>query len=293
VICSRADEGAVLPRNHPRFDKRGYGLFSTINGGIGQSSVSATAGRRNVRVAISFKIIIESCFFTNYKSSACPIVIHNGKLMNFKISHQSITSMALCLAGMFTWSAKAQATPATDYQGAAAILRQAVESSNQMKAKDEKSSPMAQWRADLKTFAQQSTNMAPAEAAKQWLALADRLFQLEEVPVNNYGQSDEMTNPLHPQELMEALPPPADWAELAKAIEMRPPGEGAQALHELGLRLMTHSLTGDMTNRAVDIASLQNLAAKAKSDQAYFYSSLFEELSRSIIALQDNPDAVL
>ena len=64
-------------------------------------------------------------------------------------------------------------------------------------------------------------------------------------------------------------------------------------MHELGLRLMAHSLTGDTAKRADDVALLQNLAAKAKSSQTYFYSSLFEQLSRSILALQNNPDAVL
>jgi tetratricopeptide (TPR) repeat protein len=212
--------------------------------------------------------------------------------MNIKISYQSIASIALCLAGTFTWSATAHAAPATNYQGADAVLCQAAESVNQTKSADEKPSPTAQWRADLKAFKQQSASLAPAEAAKQWLALVDRLLQLEETPAN-FDQRDVMSHPIQPDELVEALPPPASWAELAKAIEARPAGEGAQTLQGLGLRLLAHTLLGDTTKRREDIAALETLAAKAKTRQAYFYNSLFEELSSSLMAAMDNPDAVL
>jgi tetratricopeptide (TPR) repeat protein len=212
--------------------------------------------------------------------------------MNIKLSYQSIASIALCLAGTFTWSATAHAAPATNYQGAGAVLRQAAESVNQIKSADEKSSPAAQWRADLKAFKQQSASLAPTEAAKQWLAMVDRLLQLEETPAN-FDQQDMMSHPIQPDELVEALPPPASWAELAKAIEARPAGEGARALQGLGLRLLAHTLLGDTTRRREDIAALEALAAKAKTRQAYFYNSLFEELSSSLMAAMDNPDAVL
>ena len=108
-----------------------------------------------------------------------------------------------------------------------------------------------------------------------------------------YGQQDGMSHPIQPEELVEALPPPSSWAELAKAIEARPAGEGAQVLQTLGLRLLAHTLLGDAAKRRDDIAALEALAAKAKTQQAYFYNSLFEELSSSIMATMDNPDAVL
>ena len=211
--------------------------------------------------------------------------------MRFKTDYYSITNVALCWLCAFAWSARTDAAPATNYQGVDAILRQAAESSNKTKSKDEKLSPNAQLRADFKAFEQQSASLTPGDAAKQWLALVDRFVQMQETPAN-YGQRGE-SNPVQAKELMEALPPPANWAELTKAIEARPPGEGAQALHELGLRLLAHSLVGDAAKRRDDIASLESLAAKAKSSQAYFFSSLFERLSPSIIAAMDNPDAVL
>jgi tetratricopeptide (TPR) repeat protein len=212
--------------------------------------------------------------------------------MSIKICRKIVAGVALCMAGAWAWTTMAQPASATNYQGADTVLRQAAESAKQTKTADEKPSPTTQWRADVKAFKQQSTNLAPAEAAKQWLALADRLLQLEETPAN-YSQSGMMSHPVQPEELVEALPPPASWLELAKAIEARPAGEGAQTLQTLGLRLLAHTLLGDTTKRREDIAALEALAAKAKTRQAYFYNSLFEELSSSIMATMDNPDAVL
>ena len=212
--------------------------------------------------------------------------------MNIKICHRIVAGVALCLAGAWAWTTTAEAAPATNYEGADAVLLQAAESVNQTKSADEKPSPTTQWRADLKAFKQQSASLAPAEAAKQWLALVDRLLQLEETPAN-YGQSGMMSHPIQPDELVEALPPPASWPELAKAIEARPAGEGAQTLQTLGLRLLAHTLLGDTTKRREDIAALETLAAKAKTRQAYFFNYLFEQLSSSLMATMDNPDAVL
>ena len=212
--------------------------------------------------------------------------------MSIKICRKIVAGVALCMAGAWAWTTMAQPASATNYEGADAVLRQAAEGSNQPKSKEEKPSPTSQLREDLKAFKQQSASLAPTEAAKQWLALVDRLLQLNETPAN-YGQQGGMSHPIQPEELVEALPPPSSWPELGKAIEARPAGEGAQSLQKLGLRLLAHTLLGDTTKRREDIAALEALAAKAKTRQAYFYNSLFEELSSSLMATMDNPDAVL
>jgi tetratricopeptide (TPR) repeat protein len=200
-------------------------------------------------------------------------------------------SVTLCVAALAK-AESAGSAPAENYQGAVAVLQQAAESSHKANSEVKASSPAAQLRADLKTFQKHSATLTPVEAAKQWLALVDRFTQLTETPANFFQQAGEEAS-LEPQELLEALPPPATWAELTKAIESRPPGEGVQALHELGLRLLAHALAGDVSKRQDDLAALQAFAAKAKSNQTYFYNPLFEELGRYIVSLQDNPDAVL
>jgi len=52
----------------------------------------------------------------------------------------------------------------------------------------------------LKVFQKQSAALTPAEAAKQWLVLADRLLQLNETPAN-FGRQGETFRPLNPEEL--------------------------------------------------------------------------------------------
>jgi tetratricopeptide (TPR) repeat protein len=212
--------------------------------------------------------------------------------MRDKLYFQYMVIMTLGMMFSSVRNAASETTTATNYLGADIILRQAAESAKPSKSKEAEKSPAAQLREDLKAFQQQSAGLAPAEAAKQWLALVDRLLQLNETPAN-YGRRGGMFRPLEPQELVEALPPPPAWGELAKAIEARPAGDGAQVLQGLGLRLLAHTLTGDAAKRREDIAALEALAAKAKTQQAYFYNNLFEELSRSIMAAMDNPDAVL
>ncbi|MGA2854211.1 MAG: tetratricopeptide repeat protein, partial [Verrucomicrobiota bacterium] len=207
-------------------------------------------------------------------------------------SHRLVATVTLCVACVLAWAGSNGPARAEDYQGAEAVLKQAAESSDHAKSRHEENSPASQLRADLKAFKQQSATLAPADAAKQWLVLVDRFEQLTETPANPFQQAGADL-PLEPQELLDALPPPSAWAELAKAIESRPLGEGSQALREHGLRLLAHTLTGDAAKRQNDLAALEALAAKAKSNQAYFFHSLFENLDRSIITLQDNPDAVL
>ena len=62
-------------------------------------------------------------------------------------------------------TAMADAAPLASYQGADAILRQAAEIHNQTKPKDEKLSPVAQLRADLKSFQSPSATLTSAEVA--------------------------------------------------------------------------------------------------------------------------------
>jgi len=181
---------------------------------------------------------------------------------------------------------------AAEYLGAEKVLRQAMETNEPANARPEPPSPQRQWRADLKSFQTNAPALAPAEAAAQWLKLLDRFTQLPDSR-NGFGRfagRDEMPTP---QELMEVLPPPATWPELARQVEQRPTGEGMAGLQQTGLRMLVHTLTGDAAHRREDIAALQVLAAKAKTSQAYFLNSLFQQLNITLLAMLDNPDAII
>ena len=67
--------------------------------------------------------------------------------MSGKIVCLFMTNVVLGITVAYTGKAMAQTAPATNYQGADAILRQAAESSNQSKSKEGKPSPAAQLRA--------------------------------------------------------------------------------------------------------------------------------------------------
>lgn len=212
--------------------------------------------------------------------------MHTTNLCPFAITLTLSTACAL------VWTGGPSSALGAEYQGAAAVLQQAAESILRTNSETEASSPTKQLRADLKAFQKQSAALPPAEAAKQWLVLVDRFTPITEAPAD-FFQRPGKDKPLDPQELLEALPRPAAWAALAKAVESRPQGEGVQALRQLGLRLLAHTLMGDVAKRQADLAALEELGAKAKANQSYFYNSLFENLGRSLVALQDNPDAVL
>jgi len=197
----------------------------------------------------------------------------------------------ILLAARLATSGLAQPA-AVGYQGADAILSQVAKAQTVLNSADKNPAPDEELRADLKSFGQVSGTLAPAEAAKQWLGLVDRFNQLGESPAGG-GRQGAVSRPIEAQQLIEALPPPATWANLVIAVEARPPGEGAQALHELGLRLLVHTLTGDDAKRRGDLAALEARAAKAKSSQVFLFNALFEELNNSLLATLDNPDAIL
>ena len=181
---------------------------------------------------------------------------------------------------------------ALDYRGAEAVLAQAAEAGAKPKAAAEESSPAAQLRADLKAFQQKAMSLAPAEAATQWLALLDRFQRLEDSPLSS-GRRDRDRMPVQAQEVVESLPPPEAWSALARAVEARPPGEGGEALHALGLKLLVHTLAGDTAKRQEDLSALEALAAKSKGGNAYRFNSLFEELSRALLESLENPELTL
>jgi hypothetical protein len=44
--------------------------------------------------------------------------------------------------------------------------------------------------------------------------------------------------PVRSEELIKALPPPAAWGELKKAVDARPAATGKDEIREIGLRLL-------------------------------------------------------
>src|SRR5437660_10547210 len=60
----------------------------------------------------------------------------------------------------------------SDFKGASEVLRLAAETS--AITKEKRAEPNAAFREKLKSFQASNTNLAPADAAKQWLALVEQ-----------------------------------------------------------------------------------------------------------------------
>ena len=178
---------------------------------------------------------------------------------------------------------------AGDYLGATGVLQQVAER-NAAPGQTKESDEPTKFREELKAFARAATNLPPAEAAKQWLALVDRAIKAQRQAQINFNASSQ---PVDFNDLLGALPPPAAWGELAKAIAARPPAKGDAEIHEVGLRFLAAALTGDTEGRNREIAKLSTMAKDANHQMAVFYRNYLEQISRALMAMSDNPDTVL
>ncbi len=171
---------------------------------------------------------------------------------------------------------------AQDYIGAGAVLRQVEERNAKPVEKSAALDETAQLHQDLKAFGETAANLPPADAAKRWLELVDRAIKTERSGAE--FQADE---------ILAALPPPAAWSELAKAVAARPaPKKGAE-MHELGLRFLAATLTGDLEARKAVIVDMQNRAKNASIQNGYFYQNFLGQLSEAMLMDSDDPDIIL
>jgi tetratricopeptide (TPR) repeat protein len=80
---------------------------------------------------------------------------------------------------------------------------------------------------------------------------------------------------------------------LAKAIAARPPAKGGRDTMELGLRFLAATLTGDAAARQRETTKLQTKAKNADLQSAYLYRNYLEQLSRALLEMSDDPEAIL
>jgi tetratricopeptide (TPR) repeat protein len=99
--------------------------------------------------------------------------------------------------------------------------------------------------------------------------------------------------PIQADDVLGALPPPATWNELAKAVAARPPAKGGGELRSAGLRLLTATLMGDTAGRDREIASLQAKARAADEQNSYYYQNILQELGQATLTMSDDPDDIL
>src|SRR2546427_11481270 len=95
---------------------------------------------------------------------------------------------------------------AADFKGAAEVLREATQ--QPPKPKEKSTDPYEALREKLKAFEMQGTNLPPAEAAKQWLALVDEFEKQSGKATAPMTRGLGPVRPLQLDDVMKALPTP-------------------------------------------------------------------------------------
>ena len=135
---------------------------------------------------------------------------------------------AIILAVLITASTVVRAA---DFKGATEVLRQAAQASPKP-AQEKTKDPYEPFREKLKAFQAQITNLAPSQAATQWLALVDDFQKASGEDRDSMRRGLGTLRPLQFEEVMKVLPPPAAWVELEKAVEARSPTQADRFAHQ-------------------------------------------------------------
>src|SRR6185295_3063120 len=170
------------------------------------------------------------------------VLIQRKKELSMKLSSQPRITMSLTFGCAILLQAAGIIANAaeTNYLGTTALLQKVAENSAKASEPDEKQDDQSKFRAELDAFKKDSATLAPGDAAKRWLDLVDKSATLSEQSTPQYSHA---ARTLSGEDLLGALPPPASWAELAKAIAARPAAKGPAEIREIGLRLLAVTLT--------------------------------------------------
>lgn len=183
------------------------------------------------------------------------------------------------------------AVSAADYIGAEAVLQKASE--QPQSAKEENPSDVIQLKRDVESFRKQSAALSPEDAARQWLQLLDRQSQIspgrERQEFGDYGMAERFG-----QQIWEALPPPAAWDALRKAVDLRPESKD-KPTRELALKLVAHTLVSDHQAQTNDLAHLVALVAGTSEDnsQEILLEEVVGQIRKALLENSNDPETVL
>jgi len=171
-------------------------------------------------------------------------------------------------------------------QGAAAALK----ALNRAAAdKPKATDPVAAFREDLRPFRERVATLPPKEAATRWLALVERFLQLKPNP----EAVDLNFEPMQFQEVLEAMPPPAAWNDLAAAIAARRVPAGKPSAVDTSLLLLAHVLQGNADAQWRDLAALEAMATKGRPDEQSNLAGYVMQISETLTAQSGDPVRVL
>lgn len=184
------------------------------------------------------------------------------------------------------------AAPAQDYQGAPALFKRLAEIAGEPPADPLAATPGGVLRSDLEKFRGDAAALAPEEAAARWLALVDRFTALSREEVSAVSQAEYAAHEtqFNFKSLIVALPPPAAWDALAKAIEARPGAAGGKAVTDGVLRIVAHTLVNAPEARWQDVTALRAIFKKARRNTASYE---LRNLSQALLRSEPDPKRVV
>jgi len=177
-----------------------------------------------------------------------------------------------------------------DYIGAQAVLEKI--SQKPQSNSGGQLSASAQLKRDIESFKKQSATLAPEEAAKQWLKLLDRQLNLSPLEMQQIYENPGAAVIFNPNDVWYALPSPAAWDALRKAVESRTESKDHPE-HELGLRLIVHTLVSDQQAQTNDLAQLVTVASRMSEDESPRLLEAVAEIRQGLLATSSDPELVL
>ena len=200
--------------------------------------------------------------------------------------------LAIIMAGM--WGTTLAGNAAENYLGAQGVLQKVKAKPDAPPVEEKKTSPAVALRKEIVAFGAKVQTMAPEAAAKEWLNYFDKLVKIKP---QQGGEDDDEENgkakPASIDDLYDALPSPAAWPDLEKAILARPPAKDKELLREQGLKLLAHTLNNNATARQSLMGELEKQAKTADQRQRYQYQSIFQYLRNAYLASIDDPKVIM
>ena len=198
------------------------------------------------------------------------------------------TASGSCL--LLTLALGVAAGAAQDFKGADAALRQLAPREVGPDGKPERAGTAGDLERDLEQFRLQAPSMPPAEAARAWLALADRYFALapQELAI---GAS--VGEPLTFAAVVAALPPPPAWGALAGLVDGRRPADAKLKVKDVALSLLVHMLEDNRAAQWRDLAALHALVKKLPGDNQQYVMEHVSTLSDAFARQSGKPDRIL
>lgn len=183
-------------------------------------------------------------------------------------------------------------TACASLRGAAGILKELQGEPKQAVGARDKAPD--DFSARLEAYAERRTSLDPDQAAREWMSLYD---QLDAVPVAsrtramfssfNVSQESEFAG------LVDALPAPDAWPELARLIRERPEKKGVAGARELALRVLGSTLNREYDAARKEIEQLTELVQLLPSRQRQSLTRSMEGVSGAVNAVTGDADRLV